>query len=122
VVIIGVAILALILLGLFYGFYTLVLKEDDEASTPTPESTVTLQAVQPTQEPVPSATNTTTSEPSTPTVAFSRSPTDTPEPSPMLRPPPEVITVGVRACVNISEGLGINLRDLPALSGSTVIT
>jgi hypothetical protein len=30
--------------------------------------------------------------------------------------------VGVRARVNISEGLGINLRDLPALSGSTVIT
>jgi hypothetical protein len=123
IVVIGVIILALILAALFFAFYQLVLKEDTSTSTPSPETTATEQVViNPTEEPVPLVTNTATSKPATPTAIPTIPPTYTPEPIPTLRPSPEVITVGVRARVNISEGLGINLRDQPTLSGSTVIT
>ncbi len=123
IIVVGVIVLALILVALFFAFYQLVLKDDAATSTPSPEETATQQvAISPTEEAVPLATNTATSEPATPTAIPIIPPTFTPEPSPTLRPPPEVITVGVRARVNISEGLAINLRDQPTLSGSTVIT
>ncbi len=123
IIVVGVIVLALILVALFFAFYQLVLKDDAATSTPFPEETATQQvAISPTEEAVPLATNTATSEPATPTAIPTIPPTFTPEPSPTLRPPPEVITVGVRARVNISEGLAINLRDQPTLSGSTVIT
>ncbi len=118
-VIIGVMILVLVLGGLFFAFYTLVLKRDEE---PTPQVTATMIQV---VSPISSATSAPTASPTSrplPTLTPTLPPTDTPRPSPTLRPPPEVITVGVRARVNISEGLSLNLRDQPTLSGSTVIT
>jgi uncharacterized protein YgiM (DUF1202 family) len=125
IVIIGVVVLALILVLLFFAFYQLVLKDDNTASTPSPEATVTEQiAVSPTEDSAPSSTNTATSKPvqETPTIPPTVAPTVTSAPTPTLRPPAEVITIGVRARVNISEGLAINLRDQPTLSGSTVLT
>jgi uncharacterized protein YgiM (DUF1202 family) len=122
-VIIGAIVLALILVVLFYAFYQLVLKEDTATSTPSLEATATEQIViNPTDKPDSMATSTATSKPQTPTAIPTIPPTFTPEPTPTLRPPPEVITVGVRARVNISDGLAINLRDQPTLSASTVIT
>jgi len=125
VVIIGVMVLVLMVGGLFFLFYTLVLQDDDTA--PAVETTATaLQLASPvesaTPPPLVAPTDTTAARPSTPTLRPTIPPTDTPMPTATLRPPPEVITTGVRARVNISEGLGINLRDQPTLSGSTVIT
>ncbi len=118
-VIIGVVILVLVLGGLFFAFYTLVLKKDDE---PTPQVTATMiQIVSPISSVTAAPTASPTAEP-LPTLTPTLAPTDTPLPSPTLRPPPEVITVGVRARINISEGVSLNLRDQPTLSGSTVIT
>jgi uncharacterized protein YgiM (DUF1202 family) len=130
-IIVGVIVLGLILAGLFYAFYTLVLNNDNggEAGeiTETIETTVTdsplpvaEEATNTQSEPAP--TDTATSEPATPTTIPTLPPTNTPLPTPTLRPPPKVITVGVRARVNISEGLRLNLRDQPTLNGSTVIT
>jgi uncharacterized protein YgiM (DUF1202 family) len=121
-VILGVFVIVLVLVGLFYAFYALVLKKDSADATATPETTATVQVVGPVEETAVLPTNTPTSRPTTPTVMPTIPATNTPAPSPTLRPPPEVITIGVRARVNISEGLGLNLRDLPSLSGSTVIT
>ncbi len=124
VVIVGVMVLALILGGLFYLFYALVLRDKD--TTPAVEATTTAMQVASTLEsttpPLTAPANTATVRPSTPTLRPTLPPTDTPMPTATLRPPPEVITTGVRARVNISDGLGLNLRDQPTLSGSTVIT
>jgi uncharacterized protein YgiM (DUF1202 family) len=122
IVIIGVVVLALILVGLFFAFYSLVLKEDTEAPSSTQEVPTTAQVVNVTDEPSPPATTTATSKPATATALPTIPATITPQPTITLRPPPEVITIGVRARVNISDGLAINLRDLPTLTGSTVIT
>ncbi len=120
-VIIGVLLLVLVVLGLFFAFYTLVLKKDGES--PAPEVTLTMvQVVSPAGTAAPSVTVPPPTDTATPTRIPTSTPTDTPMPTPTLRPPPEAITIGVRARVNISEGLALNLRDLPALSGSTVIT
>jgi uncharacterized protein YgiM (DUF1202 family) len=121
-VILGVFVIVLVLVGLFYAFYALVLKKDGASPTATPETTATVQSVGVVEETAVLPADTPTSRPATPTVMPTMPPTNTPQPSPTLRPPPEVITIGVRARVNISEGLGLNLRDLPTLSGSTVIT
>jgi hypothetical protein len=121
-VIIGVMVLVLLVGGLFYVFYSLVLDNQTETSTPSPAITTTAQAVSLATETIPPMTNTVTAIPATATTTPTRTPTHTPEPTATLLPPPEVITVGVRARVNISEGLAINLRDMPSLSGSTVIT
>ncbi len=124
-VVIGVIALALVLVLLFFAFYQLVLKDDSATSTPSPEVTATEQvAINPTEDSVPSSTTTATSKPvpATPTTLPTLAPTLTSEPTATLRPPAKVITIGVRARVNISEGLAINLRDQPTLSGSTVIT
>lgn len=122
VVILGVFVIVLVLVGLFYAFYALVLNKDSADATATPETTSTVQSVGAVEGTAVLPTDTPTSRPATPTLMPTMPPTNTPEPSPTLRPPPEVITIGVRARVNISEGLGLNLRDLPTLSGSTVIT
>jgi hypothetical protein len=120
-VIIGVLLLVLVVLGLFFAFYTVVLKKDGES--PAPEVTLTMvQVVSPAGTAAPSATVPPPTDTATPTRIPTSTPTDTPMPTPTLRPPPEAITIGVRARVNISEGLALNLRDLPTLSGSTVIT
>lgn len=121
--IIGVIVLALILVVLFFAFYQLVLNEDTATDTPSLEVTATAQvAIKPTDSPAPLATNTAILEPATPTTTPTMAPTFTPDPTPTLRSPPEVITVGVRARVNISDGLAINLRDQPTVTGSTIIT
>jgi hypothetical protein len=121
--VIGVVVLALILVALFFAFYQLVLDGNSATNTPSPEVTLTAQAaVQVTNSPAPVATDTATSEPATPTAPPTLRPTFTLAPSPTLRPAPDVITVGVRARVNISEGLAINLRDAPTVNGSTIIT
>jgi len=122
VVILGVFVIVLVLVGLFYAFYALVLKKDSADATATPETTATVQVVGGIEETPVLLTDTPTARPMTPTVVPTIPPTNTPPPSPTLRPPPEVITISVRARVNISEGLGLNLRDLPTLTGSTVIT
>ena len=122
-IIFGVMVLALMLVGLFYAFYVLVLKKDTETSpTPIAEVTATLTAASATSETLPLVTDTATSVPPTHTAIPTIPPTNTPQATATLRPPPEVITISVRARVNISEGFEINLRDLPSLSGSTVIT
>jgi hypothetical protein len=121
--IVGVVVLVLMLGGLSFAFYTLVIKKDGES--PTPEATPTMiqiAAAATDTAPAPTAAATATSRSATPTTIPTVLPTDTPLPTPTLRPPPEVITIGVRARVNLSEGLSLNLRDLPSLSGSTVIT
>lgn len=120
-IIIGVGVLVLMVGGLFFAFYTLVLQEDGE----TPTATVTMtQAVAAATDTVPAPTDTATSAPlATPTTEPTIPPTNTPVPAtPTLRPPPEVITIGVRARVNISAGKALNLRNLPTTDGSTVIT
>jgi uncharacterized protein YgiM (DUF1202 family) len=129
-VIFGVMVLVLILAGLFFVFYTLVLKKDGES--PIAEVTpTTVQIVETATKTVAPPKDTATSEPAvskpaasttTPIIPPTVPPTKLPQPTLTLRPPPEVITIGVRASVNISEGLGLNLRDLPTLNGSTVIT
>jgi hypothetical protein len=122
-VIVGVMFLALMLVGLFYAFYVLVLNKDTEtSSTPIAEVTATVTVASASGETLAPATNTATSVPPTPTVRPTIPATNTPQPTATLRPAPEVITISVRARVNISEGFQINLRDLPSLSGSTVIT
>lgn len=122
-VIIGVMVLALVLIGLFYGFYSLVLNDGSETPVPTAELAASTQVVKVTEElPVIAPTNTATSAPATATVRPTARPTNTAQPTATLKPPPEVITTGVRARVNISDGLVINLRDLPTLTGSVVIT
>ncbi len=121
-VIFGVMMLVLILGGLFYGFYALVLNKDTTDSTATPTVSATAQVVSLATQTMAPATNTATSQPATSTSTSTPRPTDTPLPSPTERPLPEAITITVRARVNISEGLAINLRDLPTLSGSTIIT
>jgi uncharacterized protein YgiM (DUF1202 family) len=120
---VGIVVLALILVVLFFAFYQLVLNEDGETNTPSPEMTATMQAVvNATDSPVPLMTNTATTEPATPSSSPPLRPTFTAEPTSTLRPPPDVITTGVRARVNISEGLAINLRDEPTVNGSNIIT
>ena len=125
-VIIGVVVLVLVLIGLFYGFYSLVLNNGDNgAPTPTAESTALAQEGTATQEQpeiAPTDTATSVPVPATATTRPTALPTNTAQATPTLKPPPEVITTGVRARVNISDGLAINLRDLPTLSGSVVIT
>ena len=132
-VIIGVMVLVLILAGLFFVFYTLVLKKDGES--PAAEVTpTTVQIVEAATDTVAPPKNTATSEPAvsrpaastaasttTPIIPSTVPPTNIPQPTLTLRPPPEAITISVRARINITEGL-LNLRDLPTLSGSTVIT
>jgi uncharacterized protein YgiM (DUF1202 family) len=125
-VIVGVAVLVLVLIGLFIGFYSLVLNNDDnETPTPTTESTALAQEGTATQEQpeiAPTDTATSVPVPATATTRPTAPATNTAQPTATLKPPPEVITTGVRARVNISDGLAINLRDLPTLSGSVVIT
>jgi hypothetical protein len=126
-VIIGVVVLVLILAGLFFAFYTLVLKKDDEPATPEvtvimTQTTVVEEKATDTALP-PSPTDTATSEPEaeTPTLRPTAvPPTDTPMPTPTLRPPPEVITIGVRARVDIGVGLTLNLRALPTRTGNAI--
>jgi uncharacterized protein YgiM (DUF1202 family) len=119
--IIGVLILVLVLTGLFFAFYSLVLKKDGES--PTSEATATtVQVAEVATDTAPPPTDTATSELATPATTPTIPPTDTPMPTPTLRPPPEAITISVRARVNLSEGLSLNLRDLPTLSNSTIIT
>lgn len=120
-IVFGVTVLVLTLVGLFYTFYTLVLKKDAATSTPTPGAMATTQVASSTKAIIPVPTNTKPSVPATSTAMPTIPPTDTPLPTPTLRPPPGIITISVRARINISEGL-LNLRDLPTLSGSTVIT
>jgi hypothetical protein len=128
-VIIGVVVLVLILAGLFFAFYSLVLKKDDEQATP--EVTVIMTQTTLVEEKAtdtvlpPSPTNTATSAPAAEaTTPTSRPtavpPTDTPMPTPTLRPPPEVITIGVRARVDIGVGLTLNLRDQPTRTGNAI--
>lgn len=119
--IIGVIVLVLILAGLFFAFYKLVLQKDE---SPAPEVTATvLQVVEVATNTAPPPTDTAPAAPpetATLTPVPTVPPTDTPLPSPTLRPPPEAITVGVRARVNIGDGLALNLRDQPALSGNVI--
>ena len=129
-VIIGTLIIMAILAALFFAFYSLVIKKDDDSSTPdvTVITTPTIEAeVTDTAPPSPTDTATTdtaTSEPASPTTAIvvpsTIPPTDTPLPSPTLRPPPEAITIGVRVRVDIGEGLALNLRDEPTLNGNLI--
>ena len=121
-VIIGVMVLALMVGGVFYGFYALVLDNGDATATPDLPGTVTAPAIVAATNTSFAPTRTVTSLPATATASLTPSPTDTPQPTPTLRPPPEVITTGVRARVNISSGMALNVRDQPSLSGSTVIT
>ena len=122
-VILGVLLLVAVLVGVFYAFYALVLNHESATPTPTPQMTMTAQVVSATKVATPRPTHTATLARASATVRPTRPPTDTPpQPTATLRPPPEVITIGVRANINISEGLAINLRDLPTLSNSTVIT
>lgn len=120
-IIVGVVVLVLMLGGLFFAFYALVLKKDSE--TPTPEATATaVQLVSPIETTAPPPTDTATSEPATSTASPTIPPTYTPLPTPTLRPPPEAITIGVRARVDIGEGNALNLRDQPSTATGTVIT
>jgi hypothetical protein len=118
----------LIIGGLFFAFYTLVLKKDGESSTPevTVIKTQTVVADVTDTATAPLPTDTATSEPDTElpatatTIPITISPTNTPTPIPTLRPPPEVITIGVRAQVSIGEGNALNLRDQPTRAGNAI--
>jgi uncharacterized protein YgiM (DUF1202 family) len=121
-VIIGVMVLVLVVGGVFYGFYALVLDNDDATATPDLPGTATAPAIVAATNTAFAPTRTVAPLPATATASLTPSPTDTPLPTPTLRPPPEVITTGVHARVNISTGLALNVRDQPSLSGSTVIT
>ena len=121
IIVAGAIVLGLTLAGLFYAFYALVLNENSETPTPTPEATATIQVASSSSTATPMRTSTATLVPVISTATRTKSPTDTPKPTATLRPPPEAITISVRARINITEGL-LNLRELPTLSGSTVIT
>lgn len=121
-IIIGVMVLVLVVGGLFYAFYSLVLTEESATPTPAPAVTATRQSVSSPTQTIPPPTDTAGLLPATSTATPTTAPTKTLQPTATVRPPPEVITVGVRARVNISEGLALNLRDLPTVSGSSVIT
>jgi hypothetical protein len=126
--IIGIVVLVLIIGGVSFIGYNLILNKDGEPSTPevTVIKTQAVAEAATDTAPPPPPTNTVTSEPDTepetlPTATPTAvPPTDTPTPIPTLRPPPEVITIGVRARVSIGAGYTLNLRDQPSRSGTAI--
>lgn len=124
-IIVGLLVLVLVLAAIFAAFYFLLIKDKDETPAPTPTfiiaATDTLEAISP-------ATPTMPSPPPTqapPTPSATRVPptaTATPSPTATPLPPPETITIGVRAMITTTVANPINLRNLPSLGNSTVIT
>jgi hypothetical protein len=127
--IIGIVVLVLIIGGVSFVGYNLILDKDGETSTPEVtviKTQVVAEAATDTVPPPP-PTDTATSAPDTrpETTPTTTAPTavpltDTPTPIPTLRPLPEVITIGVRAQVSIGADYTLNLRDQPSQAGTVI--